>query len=73
MDLQSLTGDIEYLTSREEWVKANVHGDISFPREGDCTYPHPYKSAWNGKIFVSITQDMIDTDRVRLPEQEDSK
>lgn len=60
LKLEDLTGEVEYRTASGTVASAHISSRIRYPRPEDCTYPEPYKSAWNGKIFVSPTQAAID-------------
>ena len=60
MKLEDLHGDVEYRLASGGTGSAHISGRVRQPRPEDRTYPYPFKSAWNGRIFLSVTQPAID-------------
>ena len=60
MQLEELTGEVEYRLAGGGVGSAIIAGRIRQPCQEDRTWPRPYRSAWNGIIFLSVTQDEID-------------
>lgn len=65
--LKDLSGEIEY-NVLQPWhpmhriATAHVSGGLIHSREGDTTYPHPYRPAWNAEtdFTASVTQALLD-------------
>jgi len=58
--LADLPADVTYKLSAGGTSTAIMTDRVKYPRPCDQTYPHPYRSAWNGIIFLSFTQAAID-------------
>lgn len=63
--LAELSGTVEYDLAGGGVATATMSSRVRFPRPEDATYPHVYRSAWNGQIFLSFTQAALDEGRVR--------
>lgn len=70
IQLEVLRGTVEYDVfepghPKHFVARAVISGRVKYPRLEDHTYPHPYKSAWNGVIFISVTQEALDNGTTR--------